>query len=190
MKTRIGWFTNFLEPPTPAVTLSSVLEAVSSPSVPNEDTEANSKAQPDQIITKEESLPNGQPGFTKVEFGRIMDCLTLFLGFIQVFITVLQRIVTLNILWNQNLRTLGVIGCGAAEATGLGFVCVVVLNPRVLSASRVDLGFFSFINVPILPPPPALTILPLKMELQPGQEREIEVVARPHLEGLVGGLLG
>ena len=27
----------------------------------------------------------------------------------------------------------GVMGCGAAEATGLGFVCFVVINPRVLS---------------------------------------------------------
>ena len=38
------------------------------------------------------------------------------------------------------LRT--AIGCGAAEATGLGFVCFVVINPRVLSANRVDLDFF------------------------------------------------
>ena len=36
----------------------------------------------------------------------------------------------------------GVIGCGAAEATGLGFVCFVVFNPRVLSAKRVDFGLF------------------------------------------------
>ena len=27
----------------------------------------------------------------------------------------------------------GVMGCGAAEATGLGFVCFVVINPRVVS---------------------------------------------------------
>ena len=32
--------------------------------------------------------------------------------------------------------------CGAAEATGLGFVRFVVINPRVLSANRIDLGFF------------------------------------------------
>ena len=44
----------------------------------------------------------------------------------------------------------------AAEATGLGFVCFVVINPRVLSANRVDLGFFSFINFPISPPPPQI----------------------------------
>ena len=43
-------------------------------------------------------------------------------------------------------------GCGAAEATG--FVCFVVINPCVLSANRVDLGFFYFINFPILLPPP------------------------------------
>ena len=36
----------------------------------------------------------------------------------------------------------GVMGCGAAEATGLGFVCFIVINPCVLSANRVDLGFF------------------------------------------------
>ena len=34
--------------------------------------------------------------------------------------------------------------CGAAEATGLGFVCFVVINPRVLSANRVYFGLFSF----------------------------------------------
>ena len=27
----------------------------------------------------------------------------------------------------------GVMGCGAVEATCLGFVCFVVINPRVLS---------------------------------------------------------
>mgnify|MGYP003571709352 CR=1 FL=1 len=43
------------------------------------------------------------------------------------------------------------MGCGAAEATGLGFVCFVVINLRVLF-NRVDLGFFCFINVPILLP--------------------------------------
>ena len=44
------------------------------------------------------------------------------------------------------------MGCGAAEATGLGFVCFVVLNPHVLSANRVDLGFSCFIKFPILHP--------------------------------------
>ena len=44
------------------------------------------------------------------------------------------------------------------EATYLGFVCFVVINPCVLSASRVDLGFFfCFINFPIYPPPPVLS---------------------------------
>ena len=51
----------------------------------------------------------------------------------------------------------GVMGCGAAEATGPGFVCFVVLNPHVLSANRVDFGFLYFINV-ILPPPPPVSI--------------------------------
>ena len=40
------------------------------------------------------------------------------------------------------LPYVGVMGIGAVEATGLGFVCFVVINPRVLSANRVDLGFF------------------------------------------------
>mgnify|MGYP003571746643 CR=1 FL=1 len=48
------------------------------------------------------------------------------------------------------------MGCGAAEATGLGFVCFVVINPCVLSANRVDLGFFLFHKFPILLPPPPL----------------------------------
>ena len=40
--------------------------------------------------------------------------------------------------------------CGAAEETGLGFVCFVIVNPRVLLAKRVDFGlFFCFINFPI-----------------------------------------
>ena len=44
------------------------------------------------------------------------------------------------------------MGCVAAEATGLGFVCFVVINPCVLSANRVYLGFFCFINFPTLSP--------------------------------------
>ena len=43
-------------------------------------------------------------------------------------------------------------GEGEAETTGLSFVCFVVINPRVLSANRVDLGFFfCFIHFSILP---------------------------------------
>ena len=42
------------------------------------------------------------------------------------------------------------MGSGAAEATGLGFFCFVVINPCVLAANRVDFGFFCFINFPIL----------------------------------------
>ena len=48
----------------------------------------------------------------------------------------------------------GVMGCGAAEATGLGFVCFVVINPPVLSANRVDFGLFCFIDFSFLHPPP------------------------------------
>ena len=43
-----------------------------------------------------------------------------------------------------------VMGWGAAEATGLGFVCFVIINQCVLSANRVDFRFFCFINFPIL----------------------------------------
>ena len=41
------------------------------------------------------------------------------------------------------------------------FVCFVVINLCVLSANAVDLGFFCFINFPILltPPPPPLVCL-------------------------------
>ena len=45
------------------------------------------------------------------------------------------------------------MGCGAAEATGLGFVCFVVINPRVLLANRVDLTFFVSYISNFTPPP-------------------------------------
>ena len=45
------------------------------------------------------------------------------------------------------------MGCGTAEATGLGFVCFVVINACVLSANRVDFGLFCFKNCPILSNP-------------------------------------
>ena len=49
------------------------------------------------------------------------------------------------------------MGCGAAEPTGLGFVCFVVITPCVLSANRVDLCFFvsQIFHPPTLPTPPA-----------------------------------
>ena len=52
------------------------------------------------------------------------------------------------------------MGCGA-EATGLGFGCFVVPNPRLLSANKVDLGFLfhTFSNF-TPPPPPRHTHLP------------------------------
>ena len=57
--------------------------------------------------------------------------------------------------WVPSFYT-GEIGCGAAEATGLGFVCSVVINSRVLLANRVDLGFFVFVSYifQFFPPPP------------------------------------
>ena len=48
----------------------------------------------------------------------------------------------------------GVMGCGAAEATDLGFVCFFFVNPRVLSANPSWFWAFCVINFPILPPPP------------------------------------
>ena len=49
------------------------------------------------------------------------------------------------------------MGCGAVEATCVGFVCFVVPNPCVLLANRVDFGrLFCFINCQFhLPPPQA-----------------------------------
>ena len=73
----------------------------------------------------------------------------------------------------SNFTTLEWWNGGAAEAD-LGFVCFAVLNPCVLSANRVDLGFFLYHNkFSILPPPPpqragiplpanAVPILPLE----------------------------
>ena len=53
------------------------------------------------------------------------------------------------------------MGCGAVEATGLGFFCFVVINPCVVSCQPtelfwVDFGLFCFISFPILLPPPSL----------------------------------
>ena len=48
-----------------------------------------------------------------------------------------------------------VMGCGAGEATDLGFACFVVINPCVLSTNRVDFELFfccCFINFPIVTP--------------------------------------
>ena len=46
----------------------------------------------------------------------------------------------------------GEMGCGAAEATCLGFVCIVV-NPLVLSGNIVGFGLF-FFDCPISPAVP------------------------------------
>ena len=60
-------------------------------------------------------------------------------------------------MWRQSFSLCaGVMGCGAAEATGLGFICFVVINPRVLSANIVDFGpFFLFHKLSNLTPPPS-----------------------------------
>ena len=46
------------------------------------------------------------------------------------------------------------MGCGAAEATDLAFVCFVVINPRVLLANRVDFGLFFVSYIFQFTPPP------------------------------------
>ena len=54
------------------------------------------------------------------------------------------------------------MGSGAAEATGLGFVCFVVINHRVLLANRVDFGLFlfhKFSNVTLHPSRPFIDAL-------------------------------
>ena len=56
------------------------------------------------------------------------------------------------------------MGCGAAEATGLGVVCFVVINLRVLSANRVDSGLFN--NFPI-PPSPQRRVVSLEQSRVP-----------------------
>ena len=49
----------------------------------------------------------------------------------------------------------GVMGCGAVEATDLGFVCFLLLS--TVCCQPTDFGLFCFINIPI-PPPPRLSI--------------------------------
>ena len=49
-----------------------------------------------------------------------------------------------------------VMGFGS-EATGLGFVCFVVINPCALSANRVDFGLFLFNKFSNFTPPPQTT---------------------------------
>ena len=51
------------------------------------------------------------------------------------------------------LTFVGVMGCGAAEETGLGFVCFVVINSCVLLANRVDFGLFFCSNFSFPSPP-------------------------------------
>ena len=60
------------------------------------------------------------------------------------------------------------MGCGAAESTCLGFVCFVVINPRLLSTNRVDLGFFvSYIFKFYSPPPPQVETDNLTSDAKP-----------------------
>ena len=57
---------------------------------------------------------------------------------------VLKKWYTHTYIWYiQRLEAfLSLMGCGATEATGLGIVCFVVINPCVLSANSVDFFFF------------------------------------------------
>ena len=62
--------------------------------------------------------------------------------------------------------------CGAAEATGLGFVCFVVINPRMLSANRVDFGHFvEIIQFYLYPPPPRATCLGPRQCVLPNSQK-------------------
>mgnify|MGYP003571710892 CR=1 FL=1 len=45
------------------------------------------------------------------------------------------------------------MGCGAAKASDMGFVCFVVINPCVLSANKADFGLFCYKFSNFTPPP-------------------------------------
>ena len=86
-------------------------------------------------------------------FGQIQTCLFYFsflYGVLSCNIKHINRLSEHYIIINHitpHLPYAGVMGCSAAEANGLGFVCFVVINRRVLAAKRVE-GFFfvSFSN--------------------------------------------
>ena len=53
-----------------------------------------------------------------------------------------RNLLTVEVVCSILIITQGIgMGCGTAEATGLGFVCFAI-NPCVLSANRVDFGGF------------------------------------------------
>ena len=68
-------------------------------------------------------------------------------------------------------------GCGAAESTCLVFVCFVVINPRVLSANKVDLGLFLSHKI-LLPPPPQHIFTPLHLAADNGNRKMVELLVQ------------
>ena len=77
------------------------------------------------------------------------------------------------------------------EATGLGFVCFVVVNPCVLSANRVVFGllfFFCFISFLFTPPPSRQQEAAKKLDL-PELEATVEEY-NAYAKGEKGGGFG
>ena len=70
-----------------------------------------------------------------------------------VFVVIFNPYRTTELIWFFLFRKFFVFTC--CRSTDPGFIYCVAINPRVLSANRVDLTFlFCFINFSILPPPP------------------------------------
>ena len=79
------------------------------------------------------------------------------LDYFVVYIELLANRVDFGLLCFINLPIspyAGVMGCGAAEATGLAFFFFFFVNPHALSANRVESGF-CFINFPFYPTSPS-----------------------------------
>mgnify|MGYP003571761694 CR=1 FL=1 len=74
--------------------------------------------------------------------GTNSDTQILFLSINKLIYTVIYFLISISFSTLFFQFYAGVMGYGAAEATGLGFVCFVAINPCVLLANRVDLGFF------------------------------------------------
>ena len=89
-----------------------------------------------------------------------------------------------------NIPFLRVMRCGAAEATGLGFVVLLLSTLVWCQPTELILGLFCFINVPILPPPQANQGRKRNHEahgqiLSQGERNTIQ----RHFDSEVGGLL-
>ena len=67
-----------------------------------------------------------------------------------------------------------VIWCGSAEATGLGFVYFVVINPCVQPTELISAFLFHKFSNFTPPPPPILTIQVLDVMAQSFQYEEVQ----------------